>query len=179
MFSKDFEKKINNVATYNSTLNEWNDVDWEKIKLYWSPDYKKHVQDHFANKLFELQQGNSKLNFEKCFCKFKKIDDSYYVKKFYDADQMSLIRTSLNQGFNVLKYVNTSYDYHQIEQIWLGLNSGLDVSKHTHLASKSSLSDFDKTPTDLQDSKVINEYNQSQKEPKATQSRSKPHNLKH
>ncbi len=124
---------------------------------------------------------------------------------------MRLIRTSLNQGFNVLKYVNTSYDYHQIEQIWLGLNSGLDVSiyakqnnfnrpifnweqmseirksleegldvsKHTHLASKSSLSDFDKTPTDLQDSKVINEYNQSQKEPKAIQSRSKPHNLKH
>ncbi|WP_044329961.1 hypothetical protein [Metamycoplasma hominis] len=193
IIAKDFEKKIDNIATYNSTLNNWNDVDWEKIKLYWSPDYKNHVQNHFANKLFELQQGNSKLNFEKYFCKFKKIDDSYYVKKFYDADQMHLIRTSLNQGFNLLKYVNTSYDYHQMEQIWLGLNSsldvsvyakqnnfnrpifnwkqmeqirkglehGLDVSQYTHLASKSSLSDFDKTPTDLQDSKVINEYNKS------------------
>ena len=43
----------------------------------------------------------------------------------------------------------------------------------------ASLSDFDKTPTDLKDSKVINEYNQSQKESKASQFRSKPHNLKH
>ena len=48
-----------------------------------------------------------------------------------------------------------------MEQIRKGLEHGLNVSKHTHLASKSSLSDFDKTPTDLQDSKVINEYNKS------------------
>ena len=57
----------------------------------------------------------------------------------------------------------------------------LDVKTNTytfHLIP-SSLSDFDKTPTDLQDSKVINEYNQSQKESKASQFRSKPHNLKH
>ena len=44
-------------------------------------------------------------------------------------------------------------------------------------SSKSSLSDFDKTPTDLQDSKVINEYNKSQKESKASQSQSKSHSL--
>ena len=48
-----------------------------------------------------------------------------------------------------------------MEQIRKGLEHGLDVSKHTHLAPKSSLSDFDKTPTDLKDSKVINEYNKS------------------
>ncbi|MGC7162634.1 Mbov_0400 family ICE element protein [Metamycoplasma hominis] len=57
----------------------------------------------------------------------------------------------------------------------------LDVKTNTytfHLIP-SSLSDFDKTPTDLKDSKVINEYNQSQKESKASQFRSKPHNLKH
>ncbi|HFC3009928.1 TPA: hypothetical protein ACFIQ8_002157, partial [Neisseria gonorrhoeae] len=77
---------------------------------------------------FELQQGDSKLNFEKYFCKFKKIDDSYYVKKFYDADQMHLIRTSLNQGFNLLKYVNTSYNIDQMKQIRYGLEQGLDVS---------------------------------------------------
>ncbi|AYN65142.1 hypothetical protein KN71_001370 [Metamycoplasma hominis] len=40
-------------------------------------------------------------------------------------------------------------------------------------SSKSSLSDFDKTPTDLQDSKVINEYNKSSHTPSDTQSKSK------
>ncbi|MGC7189437.1 Mbov_0400 family ICE element protein [Metamycoplasma hominis] len=57
----------------------------------------------------------------------------------------------------------------------------LDVQTNTYTFHQipSSLSDFDKTPTDLQDSKVINEYNQSQKESKASQFRSKPHNLKH
>ena len=39
-------------------------------------------------------------------------------------------------------------------------------------SSKSSLSDFDKTPTDLQDSKVINEYNKSSHTPSDTQSKS-------
>ncbi|MGC7165118.1 Mbov_0400 family ICE element protein [Metamycoplasma hominis] len=57
----------------------------------------------------------------------------------------------------------------------------LDVKTNTYTFHQipSSLSDFDKTPTDLKDSKVINEYNQSQKESKASQFRSKPHNLKH
>ena len=57
----------------------------------------------------------------------------------------------------------------------------LDVQTNTYLFHliPSSLSDFDKTPTDLQDSKVINEYNKSQKESKASQFHSKPHNLKH
>ena len=57
----------------------------------------------------------------------------------------------------------------------------LDVQTNTYTFHQipSSLSDFDKTPTDLKDSKVINEYNQSQKESKASQFRSKPHNLKH
>jgi len=71
------------------------------------------------------------------------------------------------------------YNFCQMEQIREGIKQGLDVSKPTQLVSKSSLSDFDKTPTDLQDSKVINEYNQSRKESKASQFRSKPHNLKH
>ena len=39
-------------------------------------------------------------------------------------------------------------------------------------SSKSSLSDFDKTPTDLQDSKVINEYNKSSHTPSESQSKS-------
>ncbi|MEX1817118.1 Mbov_0400 family ICE element protein [Metamycoplasma hominis] len=57
----------------------------------------------------------------------------------------------------------------------------LDVQTNTYLFHliPSSLSDFDKTPTNLQDSKVINEYNKSQKESKASQFHSKPHNLKH
>ncbi|WP_153986903.1 Mbov_0392 family ICE element protein [Metamycoplasma hominis] len=37
---------------------------------------------------------------------------------------------------------------------------------------KSSLSDFDKTPTDLKDSKVINEYNKSSHTPSESQSKS-------
>ena len=40
-------------------------------------------------------------------------------------------------------------------------------------SSKSSLSDFDKTPTNLQDSKVINEYNKSSHTPSESQSKSK------
>ncbi|WP_203341687.1 hypothetical protein, partial [Metamycoplasma hominis] len=56
--------------------------------------------------------------------------------------------------------------------IRIGLEHGLNVSKPTHLASKSSLSDFDKTPTDLQDSKVINEYNKSSHTPSESQPKS-------
>ncbi|QKX40755.1 hypothetical protein HU160_02780 [Metamycoplasma hominis] len=274
--AKDFEKKLDIMALQKAAesweLNQSqiskDKIDFEKYWIKQSFDYKNIVQDHFANKLFELQQGDSKLNFEKYFCKFKKIDDSYYVKKFYDADQMHLIRTSLNQGFNLLKYVNTSYnidqmkqisyglkkgldvsiyakqnnfnrpiydwlqmqeirwgleegldiskytqldphghpifdksqmreilyglkqgleiseytqldphghpifDWKQMEQIRKGLKKGLDISQYTQLSSKSSLSDFDKTPTDLQDSKVINEYNKSSHTPSESQSKS-------
>ena len=54
----------------------------------------------------------------------------------------------------------------QMEQIRKGLEQGLDTSK-------TSLSDFDKTPTDLKDSKVINEYNKSSHTPSDTQSKSR------
>ncbi|HGL9599010.1 TPA: hypothetical protein ACKLV4_002135 [Neisseria gonorrhoeae] len=59
-----------------------------------------------------------------------------------------------------------------MDEIRKGLKQGLDVSQYTHLASKTSLSDFDKTPTDLKDSKVINEYNKSSHTPSESQSKS-------
>ncbi len=104
-----------------------------------------------------------------------------YVNNFSKSQFLKDTNTSnIEHTKQVLKNIKLcinkakKIDYTNFEYI-------LDVQTNTytfHLIP-SSLSDFDKTPTDLQDSKVINEYNQSQKESKASQFRSKPHNLKH
>ncbi|MGC7158954.1 hypothetical protein ACP0A6_02090 [Metamycoplasma hominis] len=92
-------------------------------------------------------------------------------KKIFNRDQMEQIHIGLVQGLDISKYTQLDpnghpiYDFCQMEQIREGIKQGLDVSKPTQLVSKSSLSDFDKTPTDLQDSKVINEYNKSHSQP--------------
>ncbi|WP_052498751.1 Mbov_0400 family ICE element protein [Metamycoplasma hominis] len=104
-----------------------------------------------------------------------------YVNNFSKSQFLEDINTS-----------NIEYTKQALKNIKLCINKAkkinytnfeyiLDVKTNTYVFHliPSSLSDFDKTPTDLQDSKVINEYNQSQKESKASQFRSKPHNLKH
>ena len=75
-------------------------------------------------------------------------------RPIYDADQMFEIRMDLLVGFFKLRDEKSLIN--------------LDPNK----SSKSSLSDFDKTPTDLQDSKVINEYNKSSHTPSESQSKS-------
>ncbi|QKX40742.1 hypothetical protein HU160_02705 [Metamycoplasma hominis] len=108
------------------------------------------------------------------------------------------IKNNYVNNFNksqFLKDTNTSnieYTKQALKNIKLCINKAkkinytnfeyiLDVQTNTYTFHQipSSLSDFDKTPTDLKDSKVINEYNKSQKESKASQFRSKSHNLKH
>ena len=100
---------------------------------------------------------------------------------------MDEIRRGLGQSLDISKYTQLNhkghpiYDGNQMFEIRMGLLIGslesrdekslinLDPNK----SSKSSLSDFDKTPTDLQDSKVINEYNKSSHTPSDTQSKSR------
>ena len=113
--------------------------------------------------------------------KVKRATKNYFANNFSKSQFLKDINTSnieyTKQALKNIKLcINKAkkIDYTNFEYI-------LDVQTNTytfHLIP-SSLSDFDKTPTDLKDSKVINEYNQSQKESKASQFRSKPHNLKH
>ncbi|WP_052498750.1 Mbov_0400 family ICE element protein [Metamycoplasma hominis] len=113
--------------------------------------------------------------------KIKKATKNYYKHNFNKSQFLKDTNTSnIEHTKQALKNIKLcinkakKIDYTNFEYI-------LDVQTNTYLFHliPSSLSDFDKTPTDLQDSKVINEYNQSQKESKASQFRSKPHNLKH
>ncbi|WP_153986893.1 Mbov_0400 family ICE element protein [Metamycoplasma hominis] len=116
------------------------------------------------------------------------------VNKRINANTKNYYKYNFNKS-QFLKDINTSnieYTKQALKNIKLCINNVkkinytnfeyiLDAQTNTytfHLIP-SSLSDFDKTPTDLKDSKVINEYNQSHKESKASQSHSKPHNLKH
>ncbi|WP_258559912.1 Mbov_0400 family ICE element protein [Metamycoplasma hominis] len=113
--------------------------------------------------------------------KVKRATKNYFANNFSKSQFLKDINTSniectkqalknIKLCINNVKKINyTNFDYL------------FDPQTNTYVFHliPSSLSDFDKTPTDLQDSKVINEYNQSQKESKASQSHSKPHNLKH
>ena len=113
--------------------------------------------------------------------KIKKATKNYYKYNFSKSQFLKDTNTS-----------NIEYTKQALKNIRLCINKAkkndytnfeyiLDVQTNTYTFHQipSSLSDFDKTPTDLKDSKVINEYNKSQKESKASQFRSKSHNLKH
>ncbi len=108
------------------------------------------------------QKNFYKYNFSKS--QFLKDTNTSNIK--YTKQALKNIKLCINKA---KKIENNNFEY------------VLDAQTNTYTFHQipSSLSDFDKTPTDLKDSKVINEYNQSQKESKASQFRSKPHNLKH
>ncbi|MGC7156101.1 Mbov_0400 family ICE element protein [Metamycoplasma hominis] len=115
--------------------------------------------------------------------KIKQSTKNYYKHNFNKSQFLKDInRSNIEYTKQALKTLKISIDKE------LGISHSFNdfdylfdhqTNTYTFHQIPSSLSDFDKTPTDLQDSKVINEYNQSQKESKASQFRSKPHNLKH
>ena len=107
-----------------------------------------------------------KNNYVNNFNKSQFLKDTNTSNIEYTKQALKNIRLCINKA--------KKNDYTNFEYI-------LDVQTNTYTFHQipSSLSDFDKTPTDLKDSKVINEYNKSQKESKASQFRSKSHNLKH
>ncbi|WP_153986902.1 hypothetical protein [Metamycoplasma hominis] len=96
-----------------------------------------------------------------------------HIDEFIDKYRRNLKQSGFNKD-------NIDFFLYGLE---LGLNIKIKSSrnyynfkKSIHYSSNnshpSSLSDFDKTPTDLKDSKVINEYNKSSHTPSDTQSKS-------
>ncbi|WP_237567358.1 Mbov_0400 family ICE element protein [Metamycoplasma hominis] len=161
----DLERKINSIPP---------DLNILKISNNLKSNLVLYTNDSLVN-----SQSNSILKGKNY--KIKKATKNYYKYNFSKSQFLKDTNTSniehTKQALENIKLcINEAkkIDYTNFEYI-------LDVQTNTytfHLIP-SSLSDFDKTPTDLKDSKVINEYNQSQKESKASQFRSKPHNLKH
>ncbi|MTH76089.1 hypothetical protein [Metamycoplasma hominis] len=84
----------------------------------------------------------------------------------FNKDNIDFFLSGLELGLNIK--IKSSRNYYNFKK---------SIHYSSNNSHPSSLSDFDKTPTDLQDSKVINEYNKSQKESKASQSQSKSHSL--
>ncbi|WP_052498748.1 Mbov_0400 family ICE element protein [Metamycoplasma hominis] len=161
----DLERKINSIPP---------DLNILKISNNLKSNLVLYTNDSLVN-----SQSNSILKGKNY--KIKKATKNYYKYNFSKSQFLKDTNTSnIEHTKQALKNIKLcineakKIDYTNFEYI-------LDVQTNTytfHLIP-SSLSDFDKTPTDLKDSKVINEYNQSQKESKASQFRSKPHNLKH
>ena len=103
------------------------------------------------------------------------------------GSQMHEIRKGLEQGLDISQYTQLNhkghpiYNAYQMHEIRIGLlfdflgswEEKSLINLDPNESSKSSLSDFDKTPTDLKDSKVINEYNKSSHTPSDTQSKSR------
>ncbi|MGC7164964.1 hypothetical protein [Metamycoplasma hominis] len=126
-------------------------------------DYYKHIL--FRDKTFEYLNNKINVNDLREIAKdFEKKLDIMALQKAIEFNKLNPSKISEDE-INYRKYwIKQSSDYKNIVQDHFAnqfLNQCLDLSKYTHLAPKSSLSDFDKTPTDLQDSKVINEYNKS------------------
>ena len=161
----DLERKINSIPP---------DLNILKISNNLKSNLVLYTNDSLVN-----SQSNSILKGKNY--KIKKATKNYYKYNFSKSQFLKDTNTS-----------NIEYTKQALKNIRLCINKAkkndytnfeyiLDVQTNTYTFHQipSSLSDFDKTPTDLQDSKVINEYNKSQKESKASQFRSKPHNLKH
>ncbi|WP_160331869.1 hypothetical protein, partial [Metamycoplasma hominis] len=134
----------------------------------------KHIL--FRDKTFEYLNNKIHVNDLREIAKdFEKKLDIMALQKAIEFNKLNPSKISEDE-INYRKYwIKQSSDYKNIVQDHFTnkfLNQCLDISKYTYLASKSSLSDFDKTPTDLQDSKVINEYNKSSHTPSESQSKS-------
>ncbi|WP_228846610.1 hypothetical protein [Metamycoplasma hominis] len=79
----------------------------------------------------------------------------------FNKDNIDFFLYGLELGLNIK--IKSSRNYYNFKK---------SIHYSSNNSHPSSLSDFDKTPTDLQDSKVINEYNKSSHTPSDTQSKS-------
>ena len=79
----------------------------------------------------------------------------------FNKDNIDFFLSGLELGLNIK--IKSSRNYYNFKK---------SIHYSSNNSHPSSLSDFDKTPTDLQDSKVINEYNKSSHTPSDTQSKS-------
>ena len=161
----DIERRINSIPPNLNVIKISNNLK-HNLVLYTNDELIKN-QLHSTLSYSNILISNKKLNYYKSnFNKSQFLEDINTSNMEYTKQALKNIKLCINKAKKI-NYTNFEYI--------------LDVKTNTYTFHQipSSLSDFDKTPTDLQDSKVINEYNQSQKESKASQSRSKPHNLKH
>ncbi|MGC7160892.1 Mbov_0400 family ICE element protein [Metamycoplasma hominis] len=161
----DLERKINSIPP---------DLNILKISNNLKSNLVLYTNDSLVN-----SQSNSILKGKNY--KIKKATKNYYKYNFSKSQFLEDINTS-NMEYTKQALKNIKLCINKAKKInYTNFEYILDVKTNTYTFHQipSSLSDFDKTPTDLQDSKVINEYNQTQKESKASQFRSKPHNLKH
>ncbi|MHA3901043.1 Mbov_0400 family ICE element protein [Metamycoplasma hominis] len=161
----DLEKRINSIPPNLNILKISNNLK-NNLVLYTNNNLvSSQVNSIFNNKNLKFKQSTKKY-YKHNFNKSQFLKDINTSNIEYTKQAIKNIKLCINKAKKI-DYTNFEYT--------------LDVQTNTytfHLIP-SSLSDFDKTPTDLQDSKVINEYNKSQKESKASQFHSKPHNLKH
>ncbi|MGC7160906.1 hypothetical protein [Metamycoplasma hominis] len=79
----------------------------------------------------------------------------------FNKDNIDFFLSGLELGLNIK--IKSSRNYYNFKK---------SIHYSSNNSHPSSLSDFDKTPTDLQDSKVINEYNKSSHTPSESQSKS-------
>ncbi|MGC7156088.1 hypothetical protein ACP0BU_03090 [Metamycoplasma hominis] len=79
----------------------------------------------------------------------------------FNKDNIDFFLSGLELGLNIK--IKSSRNYYNFKK---------SIHYSSNNSHPSSLSDFDKTPTDLKDSKVINEYNKSSHTPSDTQSKS-------
>ncbi|MEX1817122.1 hypothetical protein [Metamycoplasma hominis] len=79
----------------------------------------------------------------------------------FNKDNIDFFLSGLELGLNIK--IKSSRNYYNFKK---------SIHYSSNNLHPSSLSDFDKTPTDLKDSKVINEYNKSSHTPSDTQSKS-------
>ncbi|MEX1817126.1 Mbov_0400 family ICE element protein [Metamycoplasma hominis] len=161
----DLEQRINSIPPNLNVIKISNNLK-HNLVLYTNDELIKN-QLHSTLSYSNILISNKKLNYYKSnFNKSQFLNDTNTSNVEYTKQALKNIKLCINKA---KKIDYTNFDYLFDPQ----------TNTYTFHLIPSSLSDFDKTPTDLQDSKVINEYNQSQKESKASQSRSKPHNLKH
>ena len=79
----------------------------------------------------------------------------------FNKDNIDFFLSGLELGLNIK--IKSSRNYYNFKK---------SIHYSSNNSHPSSLSDFDKTPTNLQDSKVINEYNKSSHTPSESQSKS-------
>ncbi|MGC7162621.1 hypothetical protein ACP0BM_02700 [Metamycoplasma hominis] len=79
----------------------------------------------------------------------------------FNKDNIDFFLSGLELGLNIK--IKSSRNYYNFKK---------SIHYSSNNSHPSSLSDFDKTPTDLKDSKVINEYNKSSHTPSESQSKS-------
>ena len=161
----DLEQRINSIPPNLNILKISNNLK-NNLVLYTNNNLVSYQVDSIFKDKKTKNKQSTKNYYKHNFNKSQFLKDTNTSNIEHTKQALKNIKLCINKAKKI--------DYTNFEYI-------LDVQTNTYLFHliPSSLSDFDKTPTDLQDSKVINEYNQSQKESKASQFRSKPHNLKH